>query len=392
MLKLPIECADGRDIQDLKAEGFKAALAQGELSTGRSYEIKFSRSSAVDDGLHLVLAFPEGEELTAEEEGESLHALLHYARTLDLVKQYGATFGINFDQMRQRNSWHLHLVVPGTSKEMLLAPNPTQGWDGFSHAHRELQDDQYSDPVLRRGRLSSGQEFEISYSPDSAVKRGRHYQMSFQIGVVLTAAEEAESLSLFLRAVRELPADQRPEGYRLAINLGALQKENCWKAFVVAPNDEAERKLAPRLVDKWMEVAHGLMLRRVQHDLSSEPALPTEIETYEIHALLESQALTLIPGDEFVERDGPNVELCLRIRAQSEACSLSIFAHRKPAAPSTEYVPLLLNQLNLSLEDPQSGERFSPDKGLDLDALVSFSGLKPGATVKIGAGSQGTGH
>jgi len=117
-----------RDIRELKSEGYSGPIATGELTSGRPYEIKLSRKSAVADGLHLVMPFPEGVELTSQEEAESLSIFLGFARDLPLAKEFGCRLGINFGEMRTQNTWHAHIIIPGSSAENEAAPRLVDPW------------------------------------------------------------------------------------------------------------------------------------------------------------------------------------------------------------------------------------------------------------------------
>lgn len=76
------------------------------------------------------MAFPEGVELTPQEECESLKALLHYAKSLPLAEQNGFRLAVNFGPMKTRNSWHAHVIIPGTQSERENAPRLVDPWDG----------------------------------------------------------------------------------------------------------------------------------------------------------------------------------------------------------------------------------------------------------------------
>ena len=126
MFTLPTPTTDSP--LEFKRSGLEGALATGTLSSGREYEICLSRKSAVSEGLHLIMAFPEGIDLTPQEESESLFAFLHYAKSLPLAGENGIRLGLNLGALRTRNSWHAHIIIPGSEDEIKAAPRLVDPW------------------------------------------------------------------------------------------------------------------------------------------------------------------------------------------------------------------------------------------------------------------------
>ncbi len=114
----------------LKTQQYRGPVATGCLSSGKGYEIKLVRRSAVKDGVHLILHFPRGGEPSAQEEAESLGIFLQFARTLPCVDDHGLRLGLNVGGMRNQSVWHAHIMIPGSDIEHQNAPRLTDPWEG----------------------------------------------------------------------------------------------------------------------------------------------------------------------------------------------------------------------------------------------------------------------
>jgi hypothetical protein len=125
----PIVQKEG-DLVALRVSGFTGVIADGTLSSGQRYEIKFSAKSAVVDGLHLLITFPNASALTPEEQVECFTILNAFARELPLAREFGYRYVQNFGGLLTRPEPHAHAIVPGSEAERKKAPRFVDPWGG----------------------------------------------------------------------------------------------------------------------------------------------------------------------------------------------------------------------------------------------------------------------
>lgn len=125
----PVVRADG-DLLDLRKSGFSGVIADGTLSSGQPYEIKFSAKAAVSDGLHLLITFPGASALTPVEQVECFTILNRFASEHPLAQQFGYRYAQNFGNLLTRPQPHAHAIVAGSQGEREKAPRLVDPWGG----------------------------------------------------------------------------------------------------------------------------------------------------------------------------------------------------------------------------------------------------------------------
>lgn len=116
------------DLIELRNTAFSGVIAAGELSTGQRYEIRFSGISAVRDGLHLIISFPDTAALTPTEQMECFGALNEFARDHPLARQYGYRYAQNFGRLAADGAPQAEAIIPGSARDVAGAPGLTDAW------------------------------------------------------------------------------------------------------------------------------------------------------------------------------------------------------------------------------------------------------------------------
>jgi len=116
------------DLIQLRNAAFSGVVAAGELSTGQRYEIRLSSISAVRDGLHLTISFPDARTLTPTEEMECFGALNEFAREHPLARQYGYRYAQNFGGLAAEGAPQAEAIIPGSPRDVAGAPGLADAW------------------------------------------------------------------------------------------------------------------------------------------------------------------------------------------------------------------------------------------------------------------------
>lgn len=117
-----------RPDSELKAESI-GLLGKGNFSSGHEYEIILSRSSAVADGMHVILSSTVRDtEATIEQKSEAFAALLKCVSGMPLAQKYGFRLAYNNGQLLTREHLHLHAIIPGSAAEVAAAPRLVTPW------------------------------------------------------------------------------------------------------------------------------------------------------------------------------------------------------------------------------------------------------------------------
>lgn len=114
----------------MKSSGFSGVIADGKLSSGQPYEIKFSAKAAVSEGLHLVITFPGASSLSSEEQVECFSIFHGFASEHPLAQEFGYRYAQNFGNLLTRPQPHAHAIVPGNQEEREKAPRLVDPWGG----------------------------------------------------------------------------------------------------------------------------------------------------------------------------------------------------------------------------------------------------------------------
>ncbi len=125
----PERIAEG-ELLDLKNSGFSGVIADGKLSSGQPYEIKFSAKAAVSEGLHLLITFPGASSLNSEEQVECFAILNRFASEHPLAQEFGYRYAQNFGNLLTRPQPHAHAIVAGSQAERERAPRLVDPWGG----------------------------------------------------------------------------------------------------------------------------------------------------------------------------------------------------------------------------------------------------------------------
>ncbi len=125
-----ITIRNSEDLLALKAQQFTGPIADGDLSTGKHFEIILSRKSAVKEGLHLIIAFPGVADLNPLERAECFAVMNEFACRHPLAQQFGYRFDQNFGEMQTRPEAHAHAIIPGSTVEAKSAPRIVDPWQG----------------------------------------------------------------------------------------------------------------------------------------------------------------------------------------------------------------------------------------------------------------------
>lgn len=220
------------DLGALRDESFRGVIADGTLSSGQRYEIRISDKSALTDGVHLVITYPDAKSLSPEEAADGFQALNHFASQQPLARQFGYTFSQNFGAMLNRPQPHAHAMLPGSAAEADRAP--------------ALQDPA-PETILDRGQLQSGREFELSIVRSDAIQKGLHFVMLLEGNGSLRSQEAREVFEL-INAHARVERMAAEFGYRFT---EIFRADGSIEIVATVPGSSAEKTSLPRIIDPW---------------------------------------------------------------------------------------------------------------------------------------------
>lgn len=115
-------------LSELKGVGFDGVIADGQLSSGTTFEIRFSRKSAVTEGVHILMIYPGVAALTDTEQVEAYATMIRFVRKDPLAQEFGFRYAENFGVMLTRPEPHSHVIIPGSLAEREQAPRMISRW------------------------------------------------------------------------------------------------------------------------------------------------------------------------------------------------------------------------------------------------------------------------
>lgn len=227
-----------RDLVDLRDEKYNGPIVSGELSTGKKFEIRFPRKSAVQSGLHLIITYPGSSSLSIEESAEGFSALNSFASRHPLAQRFGYDFEQNFGQMLTTPEPHAHAIVPGDVQELISVPRTV------NLAPETLG------PSMQSGKLSSGRGYDIWISQQSDAHVPINLIIKYQGNTALSDQESAQGFVIVNSLASSQPSAQQ-FGYRYRQVFGPLLVDSDPFAFVMLPSSSEEREKVRRIVDPW---------------------------------------------------------------------------------------------------------------------------------------------